>query len=564
MEGVITAIFPWSAPLPGLLLTRRCFSNLCLAQLKTMEDSFSSVVTATNNNLTRLSRTVATTATTLSSTYGELAAPTYQQAMQDLSSPLFRKRLFSFQARTSPSEIVKSSLTTDATRFRLLTSLPDNLLQSLPTPQTEYSLYQGFVATQSAGAGDTTQELEACAIRKELATCEINELDARIAELKKMRQVVFDKVAELEREERRIEKESSDGPALIENGSADLGKTPLKLEYSEKHSNGHASASTSSQAKTHNARRRSMRKRVVPTLQKFYAAGDTICKLDTGTDPVAMVDFNAPFGTLVAATGPRLQVWDLGSGERTGLLEGHDAAIQCLQMEDALVVTGSNDASVRLWDVQEGSHIHTLAGHLDAVTTLHFDDNVLVTGSNDKTIRQWDLDTGRCVQTLDVLWTRPSEGWASAGSVGALQNFDAALATGTADGIVRLWDLRTGRVQRTLAGHMGPVTCLQFDDVHLVSGSLDNSIRVWDLRAGSVIDVLNYSSGISSLHFDSSRIVAATNQPVIQVYDRHTRSKWTCGPGDTDSTAAPVTAVRQQKGYLVGGQVSGEIGVWAC
>lgn len=510
-----------------------------------MEDSFSSVVTATNNNLTRLSRTVATTASALSSTYGELSTPSYQQAMQDLSGPLFRKRLFSFQARTSPSEIVKSSLTTDATRFRLTTSLPDNLLVSLPAPQTAYSLYQGFVATQSADSGDPNQDLESCAIRKELATYEIQELDARIAELNKLRRVVFDKVADLEKEERRIERRLGDSK-MIENGSPDpedLKDLPRQIPKT---------------------RRKSMPKRAVPTLQKFYAAGDTITKFDTGSDSVVMLDFDTPFGTLVAATGPRLQVWDLGSSDRLLTLEGHDAAVQCLQMEGPLVVSGANDAMVKLWDISEGAELQTLHGHLDAVTTLHFDDNTLVTGSNDKTIRQWDIDSGRCIQTLDVLWTRPSEGWASAGTVGALQNFDAALATGTADGIVRLWDLRSGRVQRTLAGHMGPVTCLQFDGVNLVSGSLDNSVRVWDLRAGSVIDVLNYSSGITSLHFDATRIVCATGQPIIQVYDRHTKAQWTCGPGDTEADAAPVVAVRQQKGYLVGGQTSGDVGVWAC
>jgi division protein 1 len=100
-------------------------------------------------------------------------------------------------------------------------------------------------------------------------------------------------------------------------------------------------------------------------------------------------------------------------------------------------------------------HILTLDSHIDEVTALYFQGNMLVSGSEDKTLRQWDLEKGRCVQTLDILWAAAQnsldEGkWRTPGGkvvggdsgdfVGALQCFDAALACGTADGMVRLWD----------------------------------------------------------------------------------------------------------------------------
>lgn len=265
----------------------------------------------------------------------------------------------------------------------------------------------------------------------------------------------------------------------------------------------------------------------MPILHEHFAAGSQIKELPAHTDMVTAIDFDYPFGTLVSgALDDTVRVWDLHAGRCVGNLEGHQASVRYLQVEDNIVATGSMDASVKLWDLsharpiprsnrtgknkeEEGNEEHaspfpptsnledclvySLEAHVDEVTALHFRGNTLISGSSDKTLRQWDLEKGRCVQTLDVLWAaaqasslggdgqwRPSGRLpdASADFVGAIQCFDAALACGTADGMVRLWDLRSGQVHRSLVGHTGPVTCLQFDDVHLVTGSSDRSIRV--------------------------------------------------------------------------------------
>jgi division protein 1 len=246
--------------------------------------------------------------------------------------------------------------------------------------------------------------------------------------------------------------------------------------------------------------------------------------------------------------------------------------------------------------------LFTLEAHVDEVTALHFRGDTLISGSADKTLRQWDLEKGRCVQTLDVMWAAAqasatmgsSEGaWrqtgrlpdASADFVGAVQVFDAALACGTADGMVRLWDLRSGQVHRSLVGHTGPVTCLQFDDVHLVTGSLDRSIRVshwntsplqlasnnfqiWDLRTGAIHDAYAYDNAISSMMFDSRRIVSAAGEDVAKVYDKTDGRHWDCGSGVTaeeeNRTPAIVERVRIKDGYLTEGRRDGVVGIWTC
>ncbi|KAH7130384.1 mitochondrial division protein 1 [Dendryphion nanum] len=378
---------------------------------------------------------------------------------------------------------------------------------------------------------------------------------------------------------------------------------------------------------TQSKRFRSMHRKSMPILHEHLEPGSKIRQMQAHTDTITALDFDAPWGTLVtAALDDTVRVWDLSAGRCIGLLEGHLSSVRCLQVEDNIVATGSMDASIRLWDLSKAQYapqdnrinkdgeeedddgltfenaedapppppptmmqdcpLFSLESHVDEVTAIHFRGDTLVSGSSDKTLRQWDLVKGRCVQTLDVLWaaaqataTTTAEGgqWrqtgrvhdASADFVGALQVFDAALACGTADGMVRLWDLRSGQVHRNLVGHTGPVTALQFDDVHLVTSSMDRSIRIWDLRTGSIHDAYAYDNPISSMMFDSRRIISAAGEDVVKVYDKTDGRHWNCGPGvgvdDSDETVhSTIERVRIKDGYMVEGRKNGMIGVWSC
>ncbi|KAJ3503759.1 hypothetical protein NMY22_g18136 [Coprinellus aureogranulatus] len=182
---------------------------------------------------------------------------------------------------------------------------------------------------------------------------------------------------------------------------------------------------------------------------------------------------------------------------------------------------------------KDGPCMRLLEGHSRAVTALYFEDECLVTGAADKTLRQWDLTTGQCVMTMDILWaishpassTAFGDPYSMTGSfaapvapnsydmyddfVGGVQFWGYGLVSGSGDGAVRMWDMRTGQAHRTLLGHTGPITCLQFDEMHIATGSLDKTLRLWDLRTGGVIETLHVDHPVTSLQFDSRKIVVA-------------------------------------------------------
>lgn len=197
-------------------------------------------------------RKVTTTAGHLIGPIDPTTSTHYQNAMTDLHKQLRRPNLqrsvFSF-AKTTPTDLVRSKLSTSEIQYRALTFLPDELLRNIPENENSYSLFQGFQATlpeTSEGHGkkhrrrisrgrkliDNASEggsegdgppsiaklkkekaalnhrLEMMGIRKNMASSEIHGIDNKIANLNSMRRIVLDRLAGLEQEESNLEHES--------------------------------------------------------------------------------------------------------------------------------------------------------------------------------------------------------------------------------------------------------------------------------------------------------------------------------------------------------------------
>ncbi|KAG7090757.1 hypothetical protein E1B28_009846 [Marasmius oreades] len=239
--------------------------------------------------------------------------------------------------------------------------------------------------------------------------------------------------------------------------------------------------------------------------------------------------------------------------------------------------------------------MRVLEGHTKAVTAMFFEDKCLVTGASDKTLRQWDLATGQCVMTMDILWaishqTTSTPNSSLSGSffagavnslgafavptppyaddswdmyedyVGAVQFWGYGLVSGSGDGAVRMWDMRTGQAHRTLMGHTAPVTCLQFDEIHVASGSLDKTIRIWDLRTGGIVKTLEYDHPVTALQFDTRKIVAATGENGIKIYNRTSMQHSTLL---TNGHTKPAERLRYMDRYLVSGARDATMKIWS-
>ncbi|KAE8266343.1 hypothetical protein A4X09_0g6002 [Tilletia walkeri] len=351
------------------------------------------------------------------------------------------------------------------------------------------------------------QDKERLNVRRMLLTAEITEVDSKIAALEAVRNDLHRGLVGMREEELELDEELTGVSELLE-----IQKLRSAMPGGEKASVPGTAGSAS--MNTGSTRRRrgplflpSEHDDLPPQVAFMTLQPSTLTHLSSlhsassSAGPITALDFSEPYGTLVsasAATDGAVRVWDLSTGEEVGRLRGHGAAssargraddvsasdsavsqavVKCLQVEDALCVTGGVDSSVRVWDLRrveehevrlklwaeqghaEGERmggairqgqsgasasagdsivvegedgvlvgapdpkdefdpcVSRLEGHSKEVTALYFDDNCLVTGASDKTLRQWDLNTGQCVLTMDILWaiSNPSTAQALSG-----------------------------------------------------------------------------------------------------------------------------------------------------
>jgi F-box and WD-40 domain protein 1/11 len=81
-------------------------------------------------------------------------------------------------------------------------------------------------------------------------------------------------------------------------------------------------------------------------------------------------------------------------------LEGHNAAVNAIQILDSTIVSASGDRLIKLWDVKTGKCLKTVQGHQKGIACVQFDGKRIVSGSSDETVRIFDVVTGAEVACL--------------------------------------------------------------------------------------------------------------------------------------------------------------------
>lgn len=187
-------------------------------------------------------------------------------------------------------------------------------------------------------------------------------------------------------------------------------------------------------------------------------------------------------GTRIVSVGvDRAPVlWDVSSGKLFARLHGHGDRVNCCKFKDSSVlVTGSNDATVRLWDTRAKTCIQTLPPFSDSVTGVQCDDTAILGCSVDGSLRTFDVRTGK----VYIDRTSIPIGCMSLSKDGKY------VALSLLNSMIQLLD-RNGSVVRTFQGHVNRSislsSCLDHEQVHIGSGSEDGIVRFWDLSDGEL------------------------------------------------------------------------------
>ncbi|MCJ1229720.1 hypothetical protein MMC12_006389 [Toensbergia leucococca] len=201
-----------------------------------------------------------------------------------------------------------------------------------------------------------------------------------------------------------------------------------------------------------------------------------------------------------------IQVFDVNSRAILKTWKEHKQPVWTTKFspnELTMLMSASDDRTVRLWDLPSQESVTTFVGHQDYVRTGAFmlgqASSLLVTGSYDQTVKLWDPRApAKAVMTFKH--AAPIE------SVLPMPSGTSVLAA--ADNQIAVLDLVAARPLRLLQNHQKTVTslCLASNDSRLVTGGLDGHLKILETTGWNVVAASKYPSPILSLAVISSGV----------------------------------------------------------
>ncbi len=209
---------------------------------------------------------------------------------------------------------------------------------------------------------------------------------------------------------------------------------------------------------------------------------------DGHTDAVRSVGFS-PDGSLLLSSSQdnTVRVWDFEAAQALKTFRGHGGRVQAAAFlsDGRRILSAAHDSTVREWSIAGYEEIRTLKGrvldgHADAVLAAAYsqDQTQVITASRDRTARTWNALTGEPGLTL-------AEGHAYLASTAVFFPGGRRLLTAAVDNTARIWDVGTGgqlfRLDRS--GRSAAAT-LSHHAKWIATGGDDKSAQLWDASNG--------------------------------------------------------------------------------
>ncbi|XP_036701016.1 zinc finger protein 106 isoform X1 [Balaenoptera musculus] len=242
-----------------------------------------------------------------------------------------------------------------------------------------------------------------------------------------------------------------------------------------------------------------------------------------------------------------------------GSFEGHQAAVNAIQIFGNLLYTCSADKTVRVYNLVSRKYIGVFEGHTSKVNCLLVTQTsgknaALYTGSSDHTIRCYNVKTRECVEQLQLedrvlclhsRWRILYAGLANGTVVTfniknnkRLEIFEchgpravSCLATaqegarkllvvGSYDCTISVRDARNGLLLRTLEGHSKTVLCMKVVNDLVFSGSSDQSVHAHNIHTGELVRIYKgHNHAVTVVNILGKVMVTACLDKFVRVYE---------------------------------------------
>ncbi|KAI6782108.1 Mitochondrial division protein-like protein [Emericellopsis cladophorae] len=543
-----------------------------------------------SRGLEAFGRKVTTTANHLIGPNAEDVSGHYKTAMAEVNKqmrrPNIQRSMFSM-AKTTPTDMVRSKLSTSEIQHRALTHLSDELLSNIPEHENSYSLFQGFQASfpeltddgkkhrrrvsrgrkliddGKASPSDPKRlghlkrerasmihELNLLGVRKSMSSAEIREIDNKIANLHGMRRIILERLAGFEQDEAVLEHDLIDVEGRVEEAqllvdeAEEIAKNTATKEEEDLAGDGeihefmsqsvYEKIPESAQTTPSRKSKKVHRKKSMPILHEHFEPGSSIREIRAHKETITALDFDAPFGTLVtAALDDTVRVWDLNAGRCMGHLEGHTASVRTLQVEDNILATGSMDATIKLWDLSKTRY----DPHGAQYGKGEDDEDAIAWETADDHLEPPEGSMDECeLYTLE----------AHVDEITALHFRGDVLVSGSADKTIRHWDLEKGRAVQTLDVMWAAA------QASATIGSGDNGWRPTGRASGRDADF------VGALQVFESALACGTADGMVRLWDLRSGQVHRSLVGHTGA----VTCLQFDDVHLITGSVDRSIRIW--
>ena len=201
--------------------------------------------------------------------------------------------------------------------------------------------------------------------------------------------------------------------------------------------------------------------------------GRVIKEIKAHRQPVFDIELSHD-GKLLACTAwdGVISLWNTDTWERYNYIynEGASTYVLGFTENDAYLVVGMLDKTLKLWEVETKRFVKEFVGHTDNVTSIQVVGHEILTTSWDGSIILWDLYSGLIKQRF--FSKRPVFGGIIRGD---------QIITAGADRLVSFWNKGSGRLVSTLSGHQAEINGIDIKDNLMMTSDVDGVTKFWDL-----------------------------------------------------------------------------------
>uniref|UniRef100_A0A8C1HM20 Zinc finger protein 106 n=1 Tax=Cyprinus carpio carpio TaxID=630221 RepID=A0A8C1HM20_CYPCA len=242
-----------------------------------------------------------------------------------------------------------------------------------------------------------------------------------------------------------------------------------------------------------------------------------------------------------------------------GEFEGHQEAVNGMQVHNGLLYTCSGDRTIRAFNLISRKCLAVFEGHSSKVNCLLVScggglQQRLYSGSSDQTIRCYNLKTTECVEQLalpdrvlclhnrwKILYAGLANGSVITFSLRNNKQLDvfechgpravSCLATaqegarrillvGSYDATISVRDAKSGLLLRTLEGHSKTVLCMKVVNDLVFSGSSDQSVHAHNIHTGELVRIYKgHSHAVTVVAILGKVMVTACLDKLVRVYE---------------------------------------------